>query len=1425
MDTATRMSDSASSEEMAHLRALVPLHALPDDALGELLEKARFESIAKGRMLFEQGDTDHEHVYLLDGSIVLLSDRAVVDKVSAGSDTARFPLAHQLPRKQSARAKTDVRIARIDSRLLSDALARTQTVDYQVSDLGDASEDDWMSMLLQSRVLQQVPASNIQRVMMSVEQVEVASGDDLIRQGDPGDYYYMLTKGRAVVRRDAADGKGPCELATLGPGDAFGEEALLSDSPRNSTVSMLQDGEVLRLSKEDFLDLIHNPLLDRIDMQAAQAKVDQGAIWLDLRSSEQYDESHLPGAINFPFESLRYQAASLAPDGHYVLYSNTGGRAMAGAFLLIERGIDVSVLEGGIRDGETGSTAAAPTQSAAAAPSVPDDHLAHARIREAEQRAEELEERLKAVERVKQDAEEERQQHLQQVRAAVDQARRKLVETEEQKREALAAQEKAYADMERLTSSLEQAESERASLQGRMAEIEGLDKQLQTRLAKAERELIGERERAESATSSLEDLSARLSEILEQREEERDQHARERGELKEEMTALQMDLELAQADMQELQQSLNARKASEDTDNAALDELRQRLEAAEAASEALSSARDEAQAGLEALTTERDSLAQKMAQLEAQAATDLGHAEERAVKLDAALQEAENRASETMDALQLELQRLRDEHAELNTKISAQEEQAQQRVTELESRLTAMTRDGAEELQAQEKIAADLQVQLSAVREQAERDQETITSSTAELAELQHALEQAKAENDALQSQLVAGSEDAGVALQQAQARITELESRLADEKRLAGERGDALEHELAETTAALQTARAEHDQAQQAQTDAQRRFDELQTTVDQLRADLAASSEGADEALTQARARIEDLETALADEQQATRDSHAQLETSQSETAQLQAQVAELQTRLDDDARLAGRRLEEANDGLAQLQQRFEAAQSESALAEQALHAERDQLRAENAALQQRVAAGDASADEALQEVQARTRQLEAQIDELQRAAVDIAADHDKERLQLRTELSEAAVHAEQALTAAQEQAQAEAAELRDQVQRLAAENATLQAGIAEKASGIDEAEGQLRAEVRELSQRLEEREIALAAAREEQSELIEALNAASIELETLQLAVSDKDEEQARLVDLENQVAEALRTHEQELLEHEQVQKALREQLEQHGEQSQTLEKEVARLQALVDAGATEDQQDLQQQRDALRAELAVREGEVEQLRGVLEEYVDQIRAARSDDDDVSEVTALRSELEMVREQAIRDVAHMREQLAAAETQKRRLQQADGREAISLEAMRQKIEMLESSLTERQRELADAEASRHMLEDSLEDANRQVDEAKREREKALVEADEALFSRREAETARDQLQEALYLLQEDAEQARVTDLRDSRLKPSKKPIGMASVSGPNRWLPGLAGAVVVLLALEAVSLLSGKGELFSMLLGLAGQ
>ena len=414
-----------------------------------------------------------------------------------------------------------------------------------------------------------------------------------------------------------------------------------------------------------------------------------------------------------------------------------------------------------------------------------------------------------------------------------------------------------------------------------------------------------------------------------------------------------------------------------------------------------------------------------------------------------------------------------------------------------------------------------------------------------------------------------------------------------------------------------------------------------------------------------------------------------------------------------------------------------------------------------------------------------------------------------------------------EQAASAAAEIAEKAAAETESQrhIERLQADIIRLTEQLTEAREGEEASVGSLREELADLARRLEERELALNAARAEQAELIEALNAASVERETLQLAVSDRDDEQARLVDLENQVAEALRTHQRELLAHERDQHRLQEQLDEAAERRRALEEEVQRLTDLIEQDAHTAEGDVRAERDALQAELALRDNEVEQLRGVIGEYVDQIRAAQTDGDDPSEVAALRAELEMVREQAVRDVAQMREQLAAAETQKRRLQQADGREAVSHEAMRQKIEELESSINERQRDLSQAEEAQQMLEDELEDTNRKLDALQREVERAQAEADEAVSIRREAESAREQLQQALQRLQQDADEVRATDLRDERLQISKKPLGIDAVTGNGRWLSAVLGAGAVFAGLEAASFLTGNGELVSLLLRLAGQ
>jgi len=114
-----------------------------------------------------------------------------------------------------------------------------------------------------------------------------------------------------------------------------------------------------------------------------------------------------------------------------------------------------------------------------------------------------------------------------------------------------------------------------------------------------------------------------------------------------------------------------------------------------------------------------------------------------------------------------------------------------------------------------------------------------------------------------------------------------------------------------------------------------------------------------------------------------------------------------------------------------------------------------------------------------------------------------------------------------------------------------------------------------------------------------------------------------------------------------------------------------------------------------------------------------------------------------------------------------------------------------------------------------------ALEEAH---DRLRRELDKAAVEAEEADYLRREAENARRKLEETLYKIQEGVEDSRVMNLRDERMRRRHSALGIDQVTrGPflkGALLGALAGAGALLLVLEILALVNGRGELFSLIL-----
>ena len=112
---------------------------------------------------------------------------------------------------------------------------------------------NWLNPILRSELLARLPCENLQTVLSRVDQRDVASGETLVREGEPGRTFLDLG-GEFSVSRQTESGL-PLILANLGPGDSFGEEALLGDTVRNASVEADSDGRPKAI-ESGFLDLV-----------------------------------------------------------------------------------------------------------------------------------------------------------------------------------------------------------------------------------------------------------------------------------------------------------------------------------------------------------------------------------------------------------------------------------------------------------------------------------------------------------------------------------------------------------------------------------------------------------------------------------------------------------------------------------------------------------------------------------------------------------------------------------------------------------------------------------------------------------------------------------------------------------------------------------------------------------------------------------------------------------------------------------------------------------------------------------------------------------------------------------------------------------------------------------------------------------------
>lgn len=337
------------------LRSTRLLCTLTISQLTMLLEESGIKTAVQGEIIISQSDPMQGHLILIEGELEaqrIWSTSGEHDKsytwllnpVDAEGGVAFLGAANRI----RARVITDIKYVILDADRIDELIGWDQ---HYADDIVTNPElKHRMNLIKHVSVFYKVPLENIKEAFMRLRPQIVDAGDTIIKQGDVGDCYYIIESGRCdVIQTDPFTEETSC-VSKLGPGDAFGEEALVQEGYRNATVTMTAPGTLLVLDKADFDSLLRTEIINEIMPDEAMALIDNNkAQWIDCRYDMEFEESRIPDAKLISLGSLRNDVHQLDPELTYIVYCRSGRRSKAAAYLLKERNIEAMSLHGGIK--------------------------------------------------------------------------------------------------------------------------------------------------------------------------------------------------------------------------------------------------------------------------------------------------------------------------------------------------------------------------------------------------------------------------------------------------------------------------------------------------------------------------------------------------------------------------------------------------------------------------------------------------------------------------------------------------------------------------------------------------------------------------------------------------------------------------------------------------------------------------------------------------------------------------------------------------------------------------------------------------------------------------------------------------------------------------------------------------------------------
>lgn len=220
---------------------------LSDQECNILVQAMQKETVNKDAIIIQQGDSGDFYYVVASGVVnYVLETAGNVGQCEKGGSFGELALLYDSPRAASCIAASDVvELWKVDQNTFRHVLASQ----------AHKQQSNMKALLGKINLFKELAEADLSRFANSLTAVHWKAGARIVEKGEPGSIFYIVQEGSVKIH-DIGLGDSTFEDQMLGPGDWFGERALLTGEPRAANVTAITDVTTMAMDRETFEDSI-----------------------------------------------------------------------------------------------------------------------------------------------------------------------------------------------------------------------------------------------------------------------------------------------------------------------------------------------------------------------------------------------------------------------------------------------------------------------------------------------------------------------------------------------------------------------------------------------------------------------------------------------------------------------------------------------------------------------------------------------------------------------------------------------------------------------------------------------------------------------------------------------------------------------------------------------------------------------------------------------------------------------------------------------------------------------------------------------------------------------------------------------------------------------------------------------------------------